>query len=88
MHCKKSPIYVFFFWELRGLSPNFQFLHSCVCERFISSQDLSTYFKQQNRQIDCAIPFLGIFVSNFRYLFFGVYTKNESMTIHLFFGYF
>ncbi len=27
--------------------------HSCVCERFINSQDRSTYFLQQNRQIDC-----------------------------------
>jgi hypothetical protein len=23
VHCNKSPIYVFLFWELRGLSPNF-----------------------------------------------------------------
>jgi hypothetical protein len=22
-HCKENPIYVFFFWELHGLSPNF-----------------------------------------------------------------
>ncbi len=29
------------FWELRGLSPNFHFL---VCERYIISQDWSTYF--------------------------------------------
>ncbi len=29
-----------------------QFPHSCVCERFIYSQDRSTYFLQQNRQID------------------------------------
>ncbi len=26
--------------------------HSCVCERFIYSQDRSTYFMQQNNQID------------------------------------
>jgi hypothetical protein len=28
-----------------------QFLHSCVCERFIYSQDRSTYFLQQKRQL-------------------------------------
>ncbi len=37
-----------------SFSANFesQFPHSCVCERFIYSQDRSTYFLQQNRQID------------------------------------
>jgi hypothetical protein len=30
-----------------------KFPHSCVCERFIYSQDRSTYFLQQNRKIDC-----------------------------------
>ncbi len=29
-----------------------QFPHSCVCERFIYSQDRSTYFLHQNRKID------------------------------------
>ncbi len=29
-----------------------QFPHSCVYERFIQSQDRSTYFLQQNRQTD------------------------------------
>ncbi len=23
IYCKENPIYVFLFWELRGLSPNF-----------------------------------------------------------------
>jgi hypothetical protein len=26
LHCNENPIYVSLFWELRGLSPNFQFL--------------------------------------------------------------
>jgi hypothetical protein len=30
--------------------PQPQFPHSCVCERFIYSQDRSTYFLQQKRQ--------------------------------------
>jgi hypothetical protein len=42
IHCKENPIYVFLFWKLHGLSPNFHIL--CVCERFIYSQDRSTYF--------------------------------------------
>jgi hypothetical protein len=33
VHCKENLIYVFIFWELLGLSPNFQ--NSCVCERCI-----------------------------------------------------
>ncbi len=32
--------------------PQSQFPHSWVCERFIYSEDRSTYFLQQNRQID------------------------------------
>ncbi len=40
-HCNKIPIYVFLF---RGVRPQSQFLHLCVCERFIYSQDCSTYF--------------------------------------------
>jgi hypothetical protein len=32
--------------------PQSQFPHSCVCERFIYSQYRSTYFLQQNRQIN------------------------------------
>jgi hypothetical protein len=35
----------------KGIAPlKPQFPHSCVCERFINSQDWSTYFLQQNRQ--------------------------------------
>jgi hypothetical protein len=35
IHCNEDPIYVFLFWELRGLSP---FLpHSCVCDLYIPS---------------------------------------------------
>ncbi len=32
--------------------PQYQFPHSCVFERFIYSQDQSTYFLQQKRQTD------------------------------------
>jgi hypothetical protein len=32
--------------------PQPQFPHSCVCERFILTQERSSYFLQQNRQTD------------------------------------
>ncbi len=37
VHCKENPIFVFLEKKLRALSPSF-------CERFIYSQDRSTYF--------------------------------------------
>jgi hypothetical protein len=83
VHCNENFIYVFLFLQLRGFSPNFH-IHVSVSDLYVYFQDLSTYFLQQNRQIqswghinrsqthecgnrDCgrAIPFLGIFVSNF-----------------------
>jgi hypothetical protein len=51
-HCNENPIYVFLFWELRGLSPNFH-IHVSVNDLYCISQDRSTYFLQQNRQIHC-----------------------------------
>jgi hypothetical protein len=51
LHCNENPIYVFLFWELRGLSPNFR-IHvsvSDLCIPRISPQ--STYFLQQNKHI-------------------------------------
>ncbi len=89
---RKSHLCIPFLGNAR---PRSQFPIACVCERFIYSQDRSTYFLQQNRQIDggniginrsqtheCgnsdfsqAVPFLGIFVSSFRYWFFAVYIR-------------
>jgi hypothetical protein len=51
LYCNENNIYVFLFWELRGLSPNFQ-VHVSVSDLYIYSQDRPTYFLQQNRQID------------------------------------
>ncbi len=34
LHCKENPIYVFLFWELRGLSPNFH-IHVSVIDLYI-----------------------------------------------------
>ncbi len=79
-----------------------QFPHSCVWERFIYSQDRSTYFLQQKRQThpgweymirsqthecgnwdwDPDIPFLGLFVSDFRHFVFAVmHTVKIALSI-------
>ena len=34
MHCNENPIYVFLFWELRGLSPNFH-IHVPLSDLYI-----------------------------------------------------
>jgi hypothetical protein len=51
LHCSENHIYVFPFLGIAR--PHSQFPHSCVCEKFIYSQDWSTYFLPHNRQIDC-----------------------------------
>jgi hypothetical protein len=35
LHCNENPIYVFLFWELRGLSPDFH-IHVTVSDLYIS----------------------------------------------------
>ncbi len=50
MHCKENPVYVFLFWELRGLSPNFHF-HVSVSDLYIPRIGLHISL-QQNRQND------------------------------------
>ncbi len=71
--------------------PQPRFPHSCVCERFIYSQDLSAYsaagkyvdrsweYINRSQTHECgnwdwgrAIPFLVIFILNFRYCVFAV----------------
>jgi hypothetical protein len=49
-HCNENPFYVFFFWELRGLSPNFH-IHVSVSDLYIPRIG-PHIFLQQNRQID------------------------------------
>jgi hypothetical protein len=49
-HCKENPIYVFLFWELRGLSPNFH-IHASVGDLYIPR--IGTHISlQQNRLTD------------------------------------
>ncbi len=52
VHCTENLIYVFPEKELRGLSPNSYIQHSCVCERFIYSQDRSTCLAAAKWQTD------------------------------------
>jgi hypothetical protein len=42
-HCNENSIYVFLFWELRGLSPNFH-IHVSVSDLYFPRIGLSTYF--------------------------------------------
>ncbi len=50
MHCKENPIFVFLFWELRGLSPNFH-IYVSVSDLFIPR--IGPHISlQQNRQTD------------------------------------
>ncbi len=51
LQCNENPIYVFLFWELRGLSPNFH-IHVSVSDLYIPRID-PHIFLQQNGQIDC-----------------------------------
>ncbi len=78
-------MYLFLFWELRGLSPHFH-IHVSVsdlyprisphisCSRIYRHIDKWEYINRSqthecgNWVYGVAIPFLGIFVSNFRYL--------------------
>jgi hypothetical protein len=50
IHCNENPIYVFVFWELRGLSPNFH-IYVSVSDLYIP-RICPHIFLQQNRQTD------------------------------------
>jgi hypothetical protein len=49
MHCNENPPYVFLFWELRGLSPNFH-IHVSVSDLYIPRIG-PHIFLQRKRQI-------------------------------------
>ncbi len=50
IHCKVNPIYVFLFWELRGLSPNFH-IHVSASDLYTPRIGPHTSLSQ-NRQTD------------------------------------
>jgi hypothetical protein len=51
LHCNENPIYIFLFWELRGLSPNIHINMSVMSDSYIPRIG-PHIFLQQNRQID------------------------------------
>ncbi len=69
-HCKENRIYVFLFWELRGISPNFH-IHVSVSDFYTYSRDRSAYFPEQNRQSDPG----NIYISH-RYMRVGTERQN------------
>jgi hypothetical protein len=50
LHCNENPIYVFLFWKLRCLSPNFH-IYVSVSGLYIARMG-THIFLQQNRQTD------------------------------------
>jgi hypothetical protein len=48
MHCNENPIYVFLYWELLGLSPNFH-IHMSVSDLYIPRIGPHIWL-QKNRQ--------------------------------------
>jgi hypothetical protein len=81
VHCNENPIYVFLVWELRGLSSNF---HIYVSVSRIGRSIVGIYINRpqthecRNWDCGCAIPCLGVFVSNFRYCVFAVYMRHTE----------
>ncbi len=91
VHCNGNSVYIFIFWELRGLSPNFH-IHVSVSDLYsifpasvhifppAEKADPSYIIRSQSQE--CGnwdwgpdIPFLGIFVSNFRHFDFAVWMQ-------------
>ncbi len=94
MHRNENPIYVFIFWELRGLSPTFH-VHVSVSDLFPGlvhifsccrvGKSIVGLYKSLTHTHGCGnwdcgrtIPFLGIFVSNFRYCFFAACMREQG----------
>ncbi len=89
-HCNENPFYVFPEKEFRSLRPNFHIHVSVCDEYIYSQDRSTFSCRRIGRPIvgiyqllryECgnwdwgrAIPFLGIFVSNFRYCVFAVYS--------------
>ncbi len=48
-HCKENPSYLFLFWELRGLSPNFQ-IHVSVSDLYIRRINPHNSLQQSRRR--------------------------------------
>ncbi len=69
LHWMENPIYIFLFWELRGLSPNF---HIYVSVSDLYNPRISSHISlQQNRQTDPG----NIYIS-YRYMSAGTGRQN------------
>ncbi len=87
MHCKENPIYVFVFWELHSISPNFH-IHVSVSDLYIPR--IGPHISlQQNRQTDpgygTAPAYLtrrkdGVFYPSAK-TFNNAYNRNEQPTV-------
>ena len=51
LHCKENPIYIFIFWELRSLSPNFH-IHVSVSDLYIPRIGPHNAFSRIGRPVE------------------------------------
>ncbi len=96
VRCNGNSVYIFLFWEYRGLSPNI-YIHVSLSDLYIPRISLHISSSRTGIPIvgihyiirlqthKCGnwdwgpdIPFLGIFVSNFRHFVFAVYCISHS----------
>ncbi len=56
-HCKENPIYVFLFWELRGLSPNF---HIYVSGSDLYISRISPHISLQQNKADGSWKYINL----------------------------
>ncbi len=86
-HCNENPIYEFLFWGIA--LPQSQFSHLCVCERFIYSQNRSTYFPNFHIHVsvnDLFIPRIGphIFLQQNRQIDHGnIWIAHTHMNVEI-----
>ena len=92
LHCNGNSVYIFLFWELRGLSPSFYIHVSWAIYIFPGSVHIfppaemaapSWEYIIRSQTHECGnwdwghdISFLGIFVSNFLHFVFAVWVRS------------
>ncbi len=63
-HCNGNSVYIFLFWELRGLSPKFH-IHVSVSDLYIPRIGPHISSRRKGR------PIVGIYISNFQFQSFN-----------------